>query len=318
MTTALVTGVSGQDGSYLAEFLLARGYRVVGSLHHAGRPRPSYFASLESKIELHALEVCDSDAVYDLIGQVKPDEVYHLAAESRVGASWEDPVASASVAGMGTLHVLEGVRRQAPHAKVVVAGSCEVFGRQPPPQNEDTPHAPLSPYGAGKSFAQHMTTLYRRRFGLFSATAILFNHESPRRSPSFVSRKIAAGVARIARGQASRLTLGNVEVVRDWAYAGDTVEAMWRMLRLDTPQDFVIGTGVGHSVKALCDACFRAAGLEADQFLTIDQTLIRRDDAPSLVADPSRARERLGWTPTVDFDTLVRMLVAAELDPLPA
>lgn len=315
MRTALITGVSGQDGGYLAERLLARGDRVVGTVRSRARPRPGYLAALEPRIELRELEVRDRRAVAELVREVAPDEVYHLAAQSRVGASWGDPVDTMEVSGMGAVYLLEAVRGAVPNARVVVAGSCEVFGHADQvPQNEQTPHAPTSPYGIAKSMAQAMTRLYRERFGLYAATAILFNHESPRRAPEFVSRKIARGAVRVARGEAVDLRLGNVKVVRDWGFAGDYMDALVRMLQLDRPEDLVIGTGVGHSVWDVCAAAFQAVGLDATQHVVIDESLFRRDDAPALVADPSRARARLGWTPTVDFQTLVRLLVAAESD----
>ena len=253
-----------------------------------------------------------------LVAETAPDEIYHLAAQSRVGASWDDPVGTAAVSGLGALHVLDAARLGAPNARVLVAGSCEVYGRAAAvPQHEGTPHDPISPYGVAKSFAQRMTSLFRDR-GQFACTAVLFNHESPRRAPHFVSRKIARAVTSIVSGQAGELRLGNVQVVRDWGFAGDYVEAMWRMLQRDTPEDFVIGTGVGHTVRELCEAAFRVVGLDAKDHVTIDAALVRHDDAPALVADPTRARSRLGWSPKVDFETLVRMLVTAEQNPLSA
>jgi GDPmannose 4,6-dehydratase len=313
--SALITGVSGQDGSYLAELLLSKGYRVVGTVRRIDAPRPDWFKPIASRIELKELDALDRDASARILAESVVDEVYHLAAQSHVGASWDDPVRAAEVSGMGTLHMLDAVRAAAPNARprVLVAGSCEVYGRSAHvPQDEDTPHVPISPYGAAKSFAQRMTALYRGHYDLFASVAVLFNHESPRRAAHFVSQKIARGVAGIARGGASPLRLGSIDVTRDWGFAGDYVEAMWRILQADGPEDFVIGTGVGHTVREFAEVAFRVVGLDARQHVTIDQTLVRRDDAPALVADASRARTRLGWTPAVDFEQLVQMLVVAQ------
>jgi len=313
--SALITGIAGQDGSYLAELLLSKGYRVAGTVRRLTDERPAALAQLGAQLQLFELDVRDRSATSSVVARASVDEVYHLAAQSRVGASWEDPWSTAEVSGMGALHVLDAVRAIEPNARprLLVAGSSEVYGRAAStPLTEEAPHAPISPYGAAKSFAQRMTTLYRDHYGLFAATAILFNHESPRRSAHFVSRKIAAGAVAIQQGRADRLQLGNVDVVRDWGFAGDVVDAMWRMLQADRPDDFVIGTGVGHSVRQLAEAAFRVVGLEAGRFVTVDDSLLRRDDAPFLVADPSRARTRLGWTSSVDFEQLVRMLVVAE------
>ncbi|MFN8574590.1 MAG: GDP-mannose 4,6-dehydratase [Gemmatimonadaceae bacterium] len=316
MKSALITGVSGQDGSYLAEHLLALGYRVTGTVHAAHDQRPAYFTRLAGQIELAELDVRDRPSVSALVRRIAPTEVYHLAAQSRVGASWDDPVGTADVSGGGALNVLEAVRTAAPNARVLVAGSCEVFGHASHvPQDESTPHQPASPYAVAKSFAQGMTRLYRERFGLHASTAILFNHESPRRAAQFVSQKIARGAAAVASGAQKELRLGNVQVVRDWGFAGDFVQAMWRMLQADVPADLVIGTGVGHSVWDLCEAAFQAVGLEAKAHVVIDPLFVRQDDAPALVANPAMARERLQWSSTVDFNALVRMLVAAAQDP---
>ncbi len=318
MKSALITGVSGQDGSYLAELLLSKGYRVVGTVQRLGPGLSTWFEPIARRIELRELDVRERSACAALVADVSVDEVYHLAAQSRVGASWDDPVSTAAVSGMGALHVLDAVCAGAPNARarLLIAGSCEVYGRSPQvPQNEDTPHAPISPYGAAKSFAQRMTALYREQYGLFATTAVFFNHESPRRASHFVSRKIAQGVVAIARGQASQLRLGNIDIARDWGFAGDYVDAMWRMLQVEDPEDLVIGTGVGHTVRELAEAAFRVVGMEASEFLAVDESLVRRDDAPALIADPSRARARLGWAPEVDFEQLVRMLVDSERGP---
>lgn len=318
MTTArsaLITGIGGQDGSYLAELLLSKGYRVTGTVRRLSDEPPPALVRLGSQLQLVELDVRDPAATFSVVAKADVDEVYHLAAQSRVGASWEDPCGTAEVCGMGVLHMLDAVRTIEPNARprVLIAGSSEVYGRTSGrPLNEDAPHAPISPYGAAKSFAQRMTALYRDHYGVFAATAILFNHESPRRQAHFVSRKIAAGVVAIQQGRADGLRLGNVEVVRDWGFAGDVVDAMWRILQADQPADFVVGTGVGHSVRQMAEEAFRVVGLDAARFMTVDESLFRHDDPPILVADPSRARTRLGWTSAVDFEQLVRMLVAAE------
>lgn len=315
MKRALITGVSGQDGSYLAEWLLQRGYRVVGTMQRGAPERPPWFESLAPRIEIRELDVREAGAVDALLHASPVDEVYHLAAQSRVGASWDDPRGTAEVTAMGTLHLLEAVRAMSPNVRprLLVAGSCEVYGRSVcVPQDEHTPHTPISPYGVAKSFAQRMTALYRERYGLHAATAVLFNHESPRRAPPFVSRKITRAAVRIARGEASELRLGNVDVVRDWGYAGDFVDAMWRMQQMDAAEDLVIATGEGHTVRHFAELALGALGLDPAVYLVVDQSLVRPDDAPALVGDPARARSRLGWTRTVDFGALVRLLMAAE------
>lgn len=315
MKSALITGVSGQDGSYLAELLLSKGYRVVGTVRRLDGTFADWFQPIARRIELKALDVRDGEASHRILESSAVDEVYHLAARSRVGASWDDPPSTAAVSGMGALHMLDAVRALPPNARprLLVAGSCEVYGQSAEvPQNEDTPHAPISPYGAAKSFAQRMVALYRGHYGLYAATAVLFNHESPRRAEYFVSRKIARAVVEIARGRESQLQLGSIEVTRDWGFAGDYVEAMWRMLQSDTPEDVVIGTGQGHTVRQFAELAFREVGLEAQRHVVINPALVRLGDAQSLVADPSRVRARLHWTPTVDFGGLVQMLVAAE------
>ncbi len=314
--SALITGISGQDGSYLAEHLLAKGYRVTGTVQDAARPRPGYFSRIVDRIELHQLDVRDRQGLRDLLHHVSPAEVYHLAAQSRVGASWDDPVGTADVTASGALYLLAAVRESAPNARVLVAGSCEVYGHATQvPQDERTPLQPTSPYGVAKAFAQGMTRLYRDQYGVHASTAILFNHESPRRARQFVSQKIASGAVAVAKGTQKELRLGNTQVVRDWGFAGDYVDAMWRMVQADSPADLVVGTGVGHSVWELCQVAFQAVGLVAEEHVTIDAQLVRQDDAPALVANPAMARARLQWSPTVDFHALVRMLVAAAQDP---
>ncbi|MBV6522959.1 MAG: GDP-mannose 4,6-dehydratase [Gemmatimonadaceae bacterium] len=318
MKRALITGIAGQDGSYLAPFLLAKGYHVSGTVR-PGSVLPAWLAAGANTIALHVLDIRDRVETARLVADVPADEIYHLAAQSRVGASWEDPVETAAVSGLGALHILDAVRAlPGVKPRLLMAGSCEVFGRTASAAlSEDTLHAPISPYGAAKSFAQRMTALYRERFDMFATTAILFNHESPRRDGQFVSRKIVDTAVLIARGEARELRLGNVDVVRDWGFAGDHVEAMWRMLQQPAAEDLVIGTGVGHSVREFAEEAFRMLGLDLAAHLAIDPSLVRLDDARMLVANPVRARERLDWTPTVDFAHLVRMLVDAARDPNP-
>jgi GDPmannose 4,6-dehydratase len=312
--TAVITGITGQDGAYLAELLLEKGYRVVGVTRRTPAVAAEQLGDLVGRVELQMADVRDERALARVLRDATPHEVYHLASQSLVHASWEHPVATAEVTAVGALRLLEAVRTDAPSARVLVASSSEIFGRpEQAPQCETTPIRPATPYGVSKSFAFWTTAVYRESRGLFAASAILFNHESPRRGPEFVTRKITSGVARIAAGRASSLNLGNLESRRDWGFAGDYVEAMWRILQQDTPDDFVVGTGETHSVREFCEAAFRAAGLDYLHHVVQDEKLFRPVDSQQIVADPARARERLGWTPKVKFTELVEMMVHADL-----
>jgi len=313
---ALVTGVTGQDGSYLAEQLLARGYRVVGTSRHADQQSAWRIAHLD-RLELCALDLLDAESVRALVARLHPAEVYHLAAASRVDASWERPMEALSANAGSTVHLMEALRREAPSARLVVASSCEIFGRPSRwPQAEDTPLAPASPYGVSKAAAYWLVANYRESHGLHAASAILYNHESPRRGEEFVTRKISLAAARIAAGKARRVTLGNLEGRRDWGFAGDYVDALWRMAQRATPRDFVIGTGQSHSVRDFCERAFAAVGLDYREHVDADASLYRPVDSPSLVADARAARTELGWRPSLSFSSLVELMVAADVQRL--
>jgi GDPmannose 4,6-dehydratase len=310
---ALVTGIGGQDGSYLAELLLGRGYDVCGT---ALSPPDG----LPDQVELVELKLADADAVQSMIGEVKPDEVYHLASVSFVPASWDDPVDTSSFAVASTAALLDGLRRQHPRGRFLNAASGEIFGvPQQTPQNERTPIAPTTPYGAGKAFAHFLTGAFRRHYGLHASSAILFNHESARRPEQFVTRKISRGAAAISLGLAQDLRLGDLSARRDWGFAGDYVRAMWLMLQADEPDDYVVATGEAHTVEEFVAAAFDHVGLDWREHVRFDEEFARgASDAPALVGDPSKIRERLRWEPDVRFDELVRMMVDADVEELRA
>jgi GDPmannose 4,6-dehydratase len=306
MPSALITGVTGQDGRYLADLLLTAGYQVIG----CSRRTPD--EPLGGGVEFHACDVRDADALADLVRRATPDEIYHLAADSSVQGSWADPEGAEHALVEGT-RVLLDAARLAPNARIVLAGSSEIFaGARESPQRETTPVAPISPYGRGKAASRALAER-QRRDGQHVSVAILYNHESPRRPPRFITRKVTIGVARIALGLDQELRLGNLDARRDWGFAGDYVDALWRMARADSPDDYVIGTGVSRSVRELCAVAFAAAGLDAGTRVVSDPTLVRAVDAASMVADPSRARERLGWAPRTAFETMIGDMVAADL-----
>jgi GDPmannose 4,6-dehydratase len=311
---ALITGITGQDGSYLAELLLSQGYRVAGITRRAAGELPATIRHLADRIELLSGDIRDQRTIEAALAVALPHEIYHLAAETVVQRSWVDPVGSADSTALGTARLLEEVVRIVPTARVFVAGSSEMFG-QPveSPQNETTPFHPLSPYGAAKLYAYWLAAAYRQRHSLFVATGILFNHESPRRPIEFVTRKVADGAARIALGLETQLRLGDLESRRDWGHAADYVQAMFGMLQIDRPEDFVIGTGETHSVRELCEIAFAAVGLDYREHVVQDERFLRKVDAPALVADATKARTRLGWTPRVSFQHLVHEMVGADL-----
>lgn len=317
MATALITGISGQDGSYLAELLLGKGYRVVGLTRDVERARRGPLAAVADRVELRAVPLDDAAGMARVVAEVEPREMYNLAGQTRVSDSWNDPVGTGNASGLAVTRWLEAVRQSAPRARVLQASSSEMYAAGlESPLNEDSPMRPSSPYGAAKLYAHHVTRQYRETHGLHASCAILFNHESPRRSPDFVTRKITRAVARIARRSERELRLGNIEVRRDWGFAGDYVRAMWLMLQGEEPGDFVIGTGRAHSVAEFCAVAFEAVGLNWRDHVVSDPSLFRSGDVPVRLADPGRARERLGWTPEVDFTALVRMMVREELELL--
>ena len=302
MPTALITGVSGQDGSYLAELLLGRGYRVIGTTRDPRRALEGPHARALAGIDLVVGDLsAPTSPVLDAIRRERPEEVYHLGTPSKVAASWDDPASSMTGTALSTALLVETAVEELPSPRLFVAGSCEVFAPQETAQDESAPRSPMSPYGEAKLIAMQFVEKARSQFGLYAVTGILFNHESPRRGKDFVSRKIAGAAARIARGVESTLTLGSLDVRRDWGFAGDYVRAMWLMMFQEEPEDLVIGTGVAHSVAEMCEVAFRRVGLNWKDHVEVDPTLIRRADAPLRLADPARAKARLGWTPELYF-----------------
>jgi GDPmannose 4,6-dehydratase len=315
MPTALITGVTGQDGSYLAELLLAKGYRVVGVVRRSSTTPYERIAHLVDHIELISADLLDQTSLTDAVAAVRPDEIYNLAAQSFVQTSWTQPVLTGEFTALGVTRMLEAMRKAAPDSRFYQASSSEQFGKVvETPQRESTPFYPRSPYGVAKVYGHWITVNYRESFDLFAVSGILFNHESPRRGLEFVTRKISDGVARIKHGLAGELRLGNLDARRDWGFAGDYVEAMWRMLQSDTPDDYVIGTGETYSVRQFCEAAFGAVGLDWQTYVKQDERFFRPAEVDLLVADPSKAKEQLGWTPSVSFEELVRRMVEADMD----
>ena len=314
MKTALITGITGQDGSYLAEFLLEKGYRVVGIVRRSSTTPYERIAHLVDRVELLSADLLDQTSLVDVMASVKPDEIYNLAAQSFVATSWTQPVLTGEFTGLGVTRMLEAMKRAVPAARFYQASSSEMFGQvRETPQREDTPFYPRSPYGVAKAYGHWITVNYRESFGLYAVSGILFNHESPRRGLEFVTRKVTDAVARIKLGHATEVRLGNLESRRDWGYAGDYVDAMWRMLQRDEPGDYVIGTGHTWSVQQLCEAAFRHAGLDWHEHVKTDPQFLRPAEVELLVADPARAKTELQWTPTVEFHELVSMMVDADL-----
>lgn len=313
-TRALITGITGQDGSYLADLLLSKGYEVYGLTRRSSRPSLERIAHLEGRLKLLDGDMLDSASLHEVLEESRPDEIYNLAAQSFVRASWNQPVHTAEVTAIGATRLLDAMRQIAPKARFYQASSSEMFGKvQAVPQREDTPFYPRSPYGVAKVYGHWITINYRESYGLFAVSGILFNHESPRRGLEFVTRKITDAVARIKLGRQTELLLGNLDSKRDWGFAGDYVEAMWLMLQQETPEDFVIATGETHTVRDFCEAAFQAVGLDWQKFVKQDARFLRPAEVDLLVGDASLARERLGWRPKVSFEGLVAMMVEADL-----
>lgn len=311
---ALITGVTGQDGSYLADLLLEKGYEVHGMVRRSSTETFERIQHLIDRIHLHQGDLLDQLSLIDLLKTVQPHELYNLAAQSFVPSSWNQPVLTGEFTALGVTRVLEAVRLVDPAIRVYQASSSEMFGKACEcPQNENTPFYPRSPYGVAKVYAHWITVNYRESYSLFAVNGILFNHESPRRGKEFVSRKITDGVARIKRGLARELRLGNLEARRDWGFAGDYVRAMWLMMQEEQPEDFVIASGTTHSVRELCEIAFRHVGLTWRDYVRTDPRLVRPAEVDALQGDATKARTVLGWEPTVDFETLVRMMVEADL-----
>jgi GDPmannose 4,6-dehydratase len=317
MPRALITGITGQDGSYLAELLLAKGYQVVGMVRRTSHHSFERIEHLLSRMEIVAADLLDQHSLTQVIAETKPDEVYNLAAQSYVPTSWSQPVLTGEFTALGVTRILEAVRLAHPAARFYQASSSEMFGKvTETPQSERTSFYPRSPYGVAKVYGHWITVNYRESYNLFAVSGILFNHESPRRGLEFVTRKVTDGVARIKLGLARELRLGNLEARRDWGFAGDYVEAMWRMLQQPNPRDYVIGTGVTHSVRELVEVAFRHVGLDWQAHVVQDPRYFRPAEVDLLLADASMARTELGWQPTVDFAALVRMMVDADLTRL--
>ncbi|MGH7657182.1 MAG: GDP-mannose 4,6-dehydratase [Gemmatimonadales bacterium] len=317
MPRALITGITGQDGSYLAELLLSKGYEVVGVVRRTSHHSYERIEPILDRIKVVPADLLDQHSLTTVIGDAGPDEVYNLAAQSFVPTSWSQPVLTGEFTALGVTRILEAVRLAAPRARFYQASSSEMFGKAvETPQRESTPFYPRSPYGVAKVYGHWITVNYRESYGLYAVSGILFNHESPRRGVEFVTRKVTEAVARIKLGRMNRLLLGNLDARRDWGFAGDYVEAMWLMLQHEQPEDFVIGTGETHSVKQLVELAFSHAGLDWRDHVDVDPGLVRPAEVDLLLADASRARERLGWTPKVQFPDLVRMMVDADLSRL--
>jgi GDPmannose 4,6-dehydratase len=315
MPTALITGITGQDGSYLAELLLDKGYRVVGVVRRSSTTPYERIGHLIDRVELVSADLLDQTSLTDAVHECQPDEIYNLAAQSFVQASWPQPVLTGEFTALGVTRMLEAMKKAAPKARFYQASSSEMFGKvHESPQRETTPFYPRSPYGVAKVYGHWITVNYRESFGLYAVSGILFNHESPRRGTEFVTRKVTDAVARIKLGQQKEVRLGNLEARRDWGFAGDYVEAMWLMVQQEQPDDYVVGTGVSHSVRELCDLAFGHVGLDYRQFVVLDPRYLRPAEVDLLVADPSKARRQLGWTPRVDFPALIRMMVDADLE----
>ena len=314
MPTALITGITGQDGSYLAEHLLGKGYRVVGIVRRSSTTPYERIAHLVDKIELLSADLLDQHSLVDAMAACTPDEVYNMAAQSFVQTSWSQPVLTGEFTGLGVTRALEAVRKAAPRARFYQASSSEMFGKVvESPQSESTSFYPRSPYGVAKVYGHWITVNYRESYDLFAVSGILFNHESPRRGLEFVTRKVTDAVARIKLGLAREVRLGNLDARRDWGFAGDYVDAMWRMLQQDRAEDYVIGTGRTHSVRQLCEAAFGAVDLDYRDFVKQDERFFRPAEVDLLVADPSKANTQLGWRPRVSFEDLIAMMVDADL-----
>ncbi len=316
--TALITGITGQDGSYLAELLLENGYRVVGMTRRTSTDVHERIAHIVDDIEFVSGDLLDQSSVTSIVAATQPDEVYNLAAQSFVPTSWMQPVLTGEFTALGVTRVLEAIRAVNPRIRFYQASSSEMFGKvQETPQNETTPFYPRSPYGVAKVYGHWITVNYRESYGIFACSGICFNHEGPRRGKEFVTRKITDGVARIKLGLASELRLGNLDAQRDWGFAGDYVRAMWLMLQQPTPDDFVIATGKTHSVRQFCAVAFEAAGLGSyERYVRLDPKYVRPAEVDMLVGDAGKARRALGWEPQTSFEELVRTMVEADVERL--
>ncbi|MFC8682663.1 GDP-mannose 4,6-dehydratase [Microbacterium ureisolvens] len=320
---ALITGITGQDGSYLAELLLAKGYEVHGLIRRASTFNTHRIDHLyvdphdpRAKLFLHYGDLSDGARLVTLMAEINPDEVYNLAAQSHVRVSFDEPEHTADTTGTGTVRLLEAVRLSGIDTKFYQASSSELYGATPPPQNEETPFYPRSPYAAAKLYSYWITKNYREAYNLFAVNGILFNHESPRRGETFVTRKITRAVARIKAGLQKDLYLGNLDAIRDWGYAAEYVEGMWRMLQVDEPEDFVLATGVGYTIRDFLETSFGHVGLEWQEFVRFDERYLRPTEVDALIGDPTKAAEKLGWTPSIDGKELAKLMVDADVTAL--
>jgi GDPmannose 4,6-dehydratase len=318
---AFITGITGQDGSYLAEFLLNKGYEVHGLIRRASTFNTDRIDHLytdfhdpKARMYLHYGDLSVSGQLTDLLHDIKPDEIYHLGAQSHVRVSFDMPEYTGDITGLGTLRLLEAIRKTDIKTRFYQASSSEMFGSAPPPQNENTAFEPQSPYAAAKVFAYHMVKNYRNAYNIFACNGILFNHESPRRGETFVTRKITRAATRIKLGLQDKLYLGNLDAKRDWGFAGDFVEAMWLMLQQDEPNDYVIATGETHSVREFVEKVFQKIGLDYEKCVEIDPKYFRPTEVDILLGDPTRAKKELGWEPKVGFDELIDMMIEADME----
>ena len=321
--TALITGITGQDGSYLAELLLAKGYTVHGIIRRASTFNTDRIDHIyqdphedDQRLVLHYGDLADGVMLVNLMRDIEPDEVYHLGAQSHVKVSFEMPEYTGDVTGLGTIRLLEAIRASGVSTRFYQASSSELFGSTPPPQNEDTPFHPRSPYGCAKVYSYWATVNYREAYGLHATNGILFNHESPRRGETFVTRKITRAVARIAAGLQDALYLGNLDAVRDWGYAKEYVEAQWRMLQQDTPDDYVVATGKPASVRDFCQASFARADLDYEKYVRTDKRYERPSEVDALIGDPAKAEKQLGWKAQTDWRALAELMVDADRQSL--
>ncbi|MHB8117582.1 MAG: GDP-mannose 4,6-dehydratase [Methanothrix sp.] len=320
MKKALITGITGQDGSYLAELLLSKGYEVHGIIRRSSTFNTVRIDNIyvdphskDAKLYLHYGDLSDSGQIFNIIYNIKPDEIYHLGAQSHVRVSFDVPEYTGDITALGTIRILEAIRRSGNGIKFYQASSSEMFGEALPPQNESTSFMPRSPYACAKVYSYWVTKNYRDAYKIFACNGILFNHESPRRGETFVTRKITRGIASILNGKDQHLYLGNLSAKRDWGFSPEYVEFMWRMLQNDHAEDFVIGTGVAHSVKEFLDAAFSYAGLDVQEHVRIDQRYFRPTEVDSLLADPGKARRELKWKPLITFEDLVKIMVDADM-----
>jgi GDPmannose 4,6-dehydratase len=312
---ALITGITGQDGSYLAELLLEKKYEVYGLVRRSSLEKYDRVEQIAERLRFVEGDLTDQSSLDHAIEQIRPDEVYNLAAQSFVPASWNQPVLTADVTGLGVLRVLESIRKHSPQSKFLQASSSEMFGKvEESPQSEKTPFHPRSPYGVAKVFGHHITVNYRESYGIYACSSICFNHESPRRGCEFVTRKVTQHVARIKLGVADRLKMGNLEAQRDWGFAGDYIRAMWLMMQQPHPEDFVVATGQTHSIRELLDIAFSYAGLDWTKYVEQDSRLVRPAEVDRLCGDATKAGRALGWRPLVEFRELIETMVESDLD----